>query len=64
MSQAGPYEYDCSECGRHIVNILGPVPFDLCATCISLPGWMDDPELVLVLDPDSAPIQVDPSEHS
>ncbi len=63
MSAAGPHEFNCSECGRLIVNMVGPVPFDLCATCISLPGWMDDPELVRVLDPDSAPRAPSDGEH-
>ncbi len=46
-------EFDCVECGRHIIVVAGPVTqFRLCATCIMLPGWVDDDELCAMLDPD------------
>jgi hypothetical protein len=48
-------EFDCCECGRHIIQIAGPVSeFGLCAACTFMPGWLDDPKLVAVLDPDRA----------
>jgi hypothetical protein len=48
-------EFDCTECGRHIIQICGPDPstrFGLCAACLALPGWYKDPELRQRLDPD------------
>jgi hypothetical protein len=48
-------EFRCSECGRHIIQICGPDPattFHLCAACLALPGWHNDPELRQRLDPD------------
>lgn len=49
-------EFDCSECGRHIVQLSGPRPAldgsDRCAACWSLPGWFHDPELARAIDPD------------
>lgn len=54
LSQPEPVpEFDCSECGRHIVVICGPVnEYRLCAACMMLPGWHDIPELRRRLDPD------------
>jgi hypothetical protein len=45
-------EFDCCECGRHIVAIVADKPPEppLCVTCIYLPGWHEDPELVRLLD--------------
>lgn len=49
-------EFDCCECGRHIVAIVAekvPEP-PLCAECIHLPGWHEDPVLVVLIDPERA----------
>jgi hypothetical protein len=47
------HEFDCSECGRHIVRLSpGRPEFGLCALCIDVPGWHDIPELRERLDPD------------
>jgi hypothetical protein len=48
-------EFQCTECGRHIIQICGPPPadhFGLCAACLMLPGWHADPELRRRLDPE------------
>lgn len=48
-----PVEFDCIECGHHIVGItLEKVPEPaLCAHCLFLPQWFTDPELRRVIDP-------------
>src|SRR5258708_36404107 len=47
-----PFEFDCAECGRHIVHFgtAGPAPA-LCAECRHLPGWFADDRLRGLLDP-------------
>jgi hypothetical protein len=50
-------EFDCCECGRHIVAITvekTPEP-PLCAHCLHLPGWHEDPTLRAMLDPEYQP---------
>jgi len=49
---AEPQEFDCAECGRHIFRFGAPAELPLCAHCIHLPGWFEDPELQRILDPD------------
>jgi hypothetical protein len=47
-------EFDCVDCGRHIYNFgieKTPEP-PLCATCLHLPNWFDDPKLRKILDPE------------
>lgn len=49
-------EYDCTECGRHIIVLNNPVlqakhP-NICAACWSIPGWFNDPHLARDIDPD------------
>jgi len=47
-------EFDCCECGRHIVAVcldIVPCP-PLCAHCIALPSWFEDPQLVRIIDPE------------
>jgi len=50
-------EFDCVECGRHIVAIVwyegSPL---LCAHCIHIPGWHEHPELRSLLDPSLPPL--------
>lgn len=48
-----PFEFDCTDCGRHIVDVIADKPpyGCLCAQCIHLPGWHLDPKLVAMLDP-------------
>jgi hypothetical protein len=49
-------EYDCVECGRHIVQIAGEIPAcRTCALCLFLPRWWADPVLRGRLDPDYEP---------
>lgn len=58
------YEFDCIECGRHMIRFGCSEPRGLCGLCIHLPGWFRDPALVKSLDPDydpSEPISHDPS---
>jgi hypothetical protein len=50
-----PREFDCCECGRHIIAIIADSPgvaFGLCCQCLSMPGWFRDPQLRTVIDPD------------
>ena len=45
-------EFDCTECGRHIIG-FGPGWYvKLCAHCMFLPGWIRDPRLVKMLAPE------------
>lgn len=48
-----PTEFDCGECGRHIVSIIALTPTAprICATCTLVPGWIEDPILRKALDP-------------
>lgn len=50
---AEPLEFDCAECGRHIIH-FGPAPAAplRCSTCIEIPDWYRDAELRAVLEPD------------
>lgn len=49
-------EFDCIECGRHIVRMAGLAAWantpKLCAACLMMPGWMDEPAIAAVLDPE------------
>jgi hypothetical protein len=47
-----PYEFDCAECGRHIVAFVRPSDAALCAACLHLPGWYRDVGLRRRLDPE------------
>jgi hypothetical protein len=48
-------EFDCIECGRHIVRLAAPADQPkLCAACITMPGWFRDPKLRAIIDPDLA----------
>lgn len=42
-----PVDFTCAECGRLICAIvLEATPeIPLCAHCVALPGWHEDPEL-------------------
>lgn len=47
-----PEEFDCAECGCHIVRIVAqPTMPKLCAACIAAPGWFNDPIMAKALDP-------------
>jgi hypothetical protein len=45
-------EFICAECGTPIWSAIPLTATQprLCATCISLPGWFEDPELRRILD--------------
>ena len=46
------FEFDCCECGRHIVDVMGLVRNPpLCAECLFCPGWFNDPEIARIFDP-------------
>lgn len=46
-------EFDCCECGRHIIVLAGPLPdLRLCAACMTIPGWLDIPAFRAVIDPE------------
>jgi hypothetical protein len=45
-------EFDCTECGRHVVRFELPPPgILLCVECVFSPGWFHDPQLRFVFDP-------------
>ena len=45
-------EFDCFDCGRHIVLISGQMTTPpLCAACLFMPDWFKDPALREMLDP-------------
>lgn len=45
-------EFDCVDCGRHIIVIVGPIN-DRCSACQMLPGWFHDPAAARIIDPDN-----------
>lgn len=44
-------EFDCAECGEHIVAI-GHSHRPLCAKCVHMPGWFKKDEVRAILAPD------------
>ncbi len=54
MSSDGTYEFDCIECGQHVIAIGSPTfrEFNLCSLCLALPGWFNSPALVAILRPE------------
>lgn len=48
----GTAEFDCADCGRHVVSFGGPPGQDRCAVCMTLPGWWLDPEIRRYFEPD------------
>ncbi len=57
-ARADVVEYDCCDCGRHILNFTYdavPQP-PLCGACLLVPGWFDVPELRRIIDPDWRPV--------
>jgi hypothetical protein len=46
-----PWEFDCSDCGRHITRFNHYDPRAKCAECLAIPGWWRDPHLVRLFDP-------------
>jgi hypothetical protein len=47
-------EFECCECRRHIIAVAArqsPEP-PLCAECLFLPGWPDDPRLRAIFNPE------------
>lgn len=47
----GPQEFDCAECGMHIVDYSG-IERTQCAACIHVPGWYNHADVARILDPD------------
>lgn len=45
-------EFDCCECGCHIIAFGDPRIPPLCGFCLFLPGWFNEPVLVAVFDPE------------
>lgn len=43
-------EFDCADCGRHIVRIIPSAEGAYCAECLHYPGWFEVPLLCWVLD--------------
>ena len=58
-------EFDCAECGRHIISIVPSGYEPLCGLCVYHPGWFRNSELRKVLDPehDGREPGVDPAEE-
>lgn len=54
MAEDRAIEFDCVECGQHIVDIVGTCANDvkLCGRCLMLPGWYGDPRLRKYLEKD------------
>lgn len=54
-------EFVCVECGSPIWRAIPLTPTEprLCAACVMVPGWIDDPRLRAVLDPTSL---IDPAK--
>ena len=56
MSASGfePAEFDCCECGRHIIVLSSAMPPDirLCGVCQHMPGWYRFPEVRAMIDPE------------
>lgn len=49
-----PREFDCVECGRHIIQIIGYTEEpELCAACMTMPGWFNYPSLCDLIDPEN-----------
>lgn len=44
-------DFDCVECGRHIVRLHSSWPEKLCVECVHIPGWFKNPQLKAILDP-------------
>lgn len=53
LSTPQPAEFDCCECGNHILlfSPSGPPEPPLCGLCQHIPGWFRHPQLRAVLDP-------------
>lgn len=47
----GVHEFVCCECGSGVVSFIRTNEFDLCVTCLFLPGWHLDPRLRTILGP-------------
>jgi hypothetical protein len=49
-------EFDCKDCGRHIISVgstaLQDLHGNICAACWSFPGWFNDPEVARMIDPE------------
>ncbi|HEY8136221.1 MAG TPA: hypothetical protein VIF61_00175 [Methylocystis sp.] len=47
-------EFDCIECGRHIVTfvLVAGAEHSLCVACLLPPGWFKDLAFRAVLDPE------------
>jgi hypothetical protein len=45
-------EFDCPDCGRHVVRaVVLPGPL-LCLLCVHLPGWFNDDAMRSIFDAD------------
>ena len=53
LAMGPPTEFDCVECGRHVLRFALPNPADLmlCCECVFYPGWFKDDKLAFILDP-------------
>jgi DNA-directed RNA polymerase subunit RPC12/RpoP len=54
MSEVSHEAFDCVECGRHVLRFAPAPDVKLCANCVSMPGWFEDPEVCALFDPDYA----------
>lgn len=44
-------EFDCGDCGRHIVRIIPTRGPAICAECLYMPGWFNIPQVKAMFDP-------------
>lgn len=51
--QAHPHEFDCAECGRHVIDYVPPPDPKLCAACVGVPGWYDHEDFARMIDPNN-----------
>lgn len=48
-----PLEFDCRECGMHIIDFSGQWREPVCAHCMWYPRWFNDPKLCEIFDRDN-----------
>jgi hypothetical protein len=47
-------QFECCECHQHVIAIVLDKPPEppLCALCIAMPSWFEDPKLVAMFAPE------------
>jgi hypothetical protein len=52
MTRLAQPEFDCVECGKHIIGFGPGWSVALCAHCMFCPGWFRDPRLLKMWAPE------------